>query len=157
MRHLLHMALLLVLAVSCHRGPERIPRRQMEDIMYQVLLQDQYLKQHPELRRQADTSLVYEGIFESQGFDTDDFLYSLDYYLQDPSRMEKIMEKVGDRLEAEGKVIDKELKAENWRKEFLRLYSLSPDTRHLPQPVSPLDSLAKVQFHKDSLFYIPHR
>ena len=92
----------MVLAVSCHKGPERIPRRQMEDIMYQVLLQDQYLKQHPELRRQADTSLVYAGIFERMGFDTDDFLYSVEYYLQDPARMEKIMEKVGDRLEAEG-------------------------------------------------------
>lgn len=147
----------MVLSVSCHKGPERIPRRQMEDIMYQILLQDQYLKQHPELRRQADTSLVYAGIFERMGFDTDDFLYSVDYYLQDPARMEKIMEKVGDRLEAEGKVLDKELKAENWRKDFLRLYSLAPDTRHLPQPQSALDSLAKVQFDKDSLFYIPHR
>ena len=109
MKYFLPIVCLLALAVSCHRGPERIPRGDMEEIMMQVLLQDQYLKQHSENRRQYDTILVYEGIFEDFGYDTDDFLASLDYYLEDPSRMAKIMESVEDRLNKKLPEIEKEL------------------------------------------------
>ena len=91
------MMLLLLLAVSC--GPRRISRDNMEEIMYQVLLQDQQIKYDHKLRLQADTCLVYEAIFEEYGYDTDDFLYSLEYYLAEPAKFEKIMERVGDRLD----------------------------------------------------------
>ena len=86
-RALLSALCLLAMAVSCDRGPERIPRGEMEEIMQKILMQDQYIKQHLEVRRQADTMLVYEGIFEQYGYDTDDFLSSLEYYLEDPARM----------------------------------------------------------------------
>lgn len=155
MKRILPIVCLLVLAVSCHKGPQRIPRGDMEEIMMQVLLQDQYLKQNQELRKQADTSLVYEGIFESFGYDTDDFLYSLEYYLEDATRMEKIMEKVENRLTVKANKAEKEVKEENWRKGFLRIWGLRPNTSHLPQPTSPLDTLY-LQFHKDSLLYHPY-
>lgn len=155
MKRFLPIVCLLVLAVSCHKGPQRIPRGDMEEIMLQVLMQDQYLKQHQELRKQADTTLVYEGIFESFGYDTDDFMYSLGYYLEDASRMEKIMEKVENRLTVKLKEVEKELQEETWRNGFLRIWGLRPDTTHLPQPSSALDTLY-VQFNKDSLFYHPY-
>ena len=97
MKRILLIVCLLALAVSCHKGPRRIPRGDMEDIMMHVLMQDQYVKAHSELRPQFDTMLVYEGVFESFGYNTDDFLASLEYYLEDASRMEKIMEKVEKR------------------------------------------------------------
>jgi hypothetical protein len=156
MKRFLPIVCLLVLAVSCHKGPQRIPRGDMEEIMLQVLMQDQYLKQHQELRKQADTTLVYEGIFESFGYDTDDFMYSLGYYLEDASRMEKIMEKVENRLTVKLKEVEKELQEETWRNGFLRIWGLRPDTTHLPQPSSALDTLY-VQFNKDSLFYHPYQ
>lgn len=155
MKRLLPIVCLLVLAVSCHKGPQRIPRGDMEEIMLQVLMQDQYLKINQEFRKQADTSLVYEGIFESFGYDTDDFMYSLGYYLEDASRMEKIMEKVENRLTVKAKEAEKELKEENWRNGFLRIWGLRPDTKRLPQPSSALDTLY-LQFNKDSLFYHPY-
>jgi hypothetical protein len=154
MRHYLLIVCLLVLAVSCHKGPRRIPRGDMEDIMMQVLLQDQYVKQNSELRKQADTMLVYEGIFESFGYDTDDFLASLDYYLADASRMEKIMEKVEQRLMEKVAQTEKEVEEESWRRNYLRIWDLKPNTRNLPQPSSPLDTLY-LQFNKDSLLYHP--
>ena len=154
MRHYLLIVCLLVLAVSCHKGPRRIPRGDMEDIMMQVLLQDQYVKQNSELRKQADTMLVYEGIFESFGYDTDDFLASLDYYLADASRMEKIMEKVERRLMEKVAQTEKEVEEESWRRNYLRIWDLKPNTRNLPQPSSPLDTLY-LQFNKDSLLYHP--
>lgn len=156
MKRFLPIVCLLVLAVSCHKGPQRIPRGDMEEIMLQVLMQDQYLKQHQELRKQADTTLVYEGIFESFGYITDDFMYSLGYYLEDASRMEKIMEKVENRLTVKLKEVEKELQEETWRNGFLRIWGLRPDTTHLPQPSSALDTLY-VQFNKDSLFYHPYQ
>ena len=87
MRRALYIVLVLVMAAAC--GPHRIPRDDMEDILYRMLVQDQQIKQNPQLRRQADTMLVYEGIFQAYGFNTDDFLYSLEYYLEEPARMEK--------------------------------------------------------------------
>ena len=77
MRRALYIVLVLVMAAAC--GPHRIPRDDMEDILYRMLVQDQQIKQNPQLRRQADTMLVYEGIFQAYGFNTDDFLYSLEY------------------------------------------------------------------------------
>lgn len=156
MKRVFHiLCVVAVLSVSC-RGPQRIPRADMETIMYQLLLQDQYIKRHPEMRKTADTTLVYAGIFQQFGYDTDDFLYSLSYYLKDPARMEKVMGKVAGRLEADAKQAGIQLKEENWRADFMRIWKLPPDTIHLPRPVSPLDTL-HVQFSKDSLFYIPHK
>ena len=157
MKKFLLLMVPFVLAVSCHRGPERIPRDEMEEIMHEVLLQDQYLKVTSAPKRLVDTTLVYEGIFEQYGYDTDDFLLSLEYYLEDPSRMEKLMEKVEDRLNKEAKGVAEELKAQNWRNDFMRIYKLRPDSTHLPQPSPGAIDTLYVQFNSDSLAYSPHK
>jgi hypothetical protein len=157
MKKFLLLMVPFVLAVSCHRGPERIPRDEMEEIMHEILLQDQYLKVTSAPKRLVDTTLVYEGIFEQYGYDTDDFLLSLEYYLEDPSRMEKLMEKVEDRLNKEAKGVAEELKAQNWRNDFMRIYKLRPDSSHLPQPSPGAIDTLYVQFNSDSLAYSPHK
>ena len=157
MKKILLLMVPFVLAVSCHRGPERIPRDEMEEIMHEILLQDQYLKVTSAPKRLVDTTLVYEGIFEQYGYDTDDFLMSLEYYLEDPSRMEKLMEKVEDRLNKEAKGVAEEVKAHNWRSDFMRIYKLRPDSTHLPQPSPGAIDTLYVQFNSDSLAYSPHK
>ena len=157
MKKFLLLMVPFVLAVSCHRGPERITRDEMEEIMHEILLQDQYLKVTSAPKRLVDTTLVYEGIFEQYGYDTDDFLMSLEYYLEDPSRMEKLMEKVEDRLNKEAKGVAEELKAQNWRNDFMRIYNLRPDAHHLPQPSPGAIDTLYVQFNSDSLAYSPHK
>ncbi|MBE6223150.1 MAG: DUF4296 domain-containing protein [Bacteroidales bacterium] len=157
MKKLLLLIVPFVLAVSCHRGPELIPRDEMEEIMREVLLQDQYLKVTSLPKRLMDTTLVYEGVFEKYGYNTDDYLHSLEYYLEDPSRMEKLMEKVEERLKKEAKVVEEEVKEQNWREDFLRIYNLRPEKFRLPQPrPSAVDTLY-VQFNKDSLSYSPRK
>jgi hypothetical protein len=158
MKKLLLLIVPFVLAVSCHKGPERIPRGEMEEIMHGILLQDQYLKISSISKRITDTTLVYEGIFEQYGYTTDDFLFSLEYYLEDPARMEKVMEKVESRLKKELEEVVEEERAEFWRAGFMRIYNLRPDERHQPQPSSAwaMDTLY-VQFNKDSLAYRPHK
>lgn len=148
MRKVLHIVLAVLLMAAC--GPHRIPRDDMEDILYRMLVQDQQLKQDMQLRKQADTSLVYEGIFEAYGFTTDDFLYSLEYYLEEPARMEKVMEKVADRLGAEAKELQKEIDLDNWRAKMLRIYKMEPDTTWPKPPVRPVDTLL-VRMGKDTV------
>lgn len=151
MRKWLHIVLVLAVAASC--GPRKIPRSDMERIMADILIQDQQIKSDGTLRRQADTSLVYEGIFESYGYNTDDYLYSVEYYLQDPARMEKIMGKVADRLESEIKVVEKEVELENWRRRLMDIYRQKVDTTRLPRPrTRPVDTL-HVRFDADSVWF----
>ena len=148
MRRALYIVLVLVMAAAC--GPHRIPRDDMEDILYRMLVQDQQIKQNPQLRRQADTMLVYEGIFQAYGFNTDDFLYSLEYYLEEPARMEKVMEKVAERLDAEAKVLKKEIDLDTWRSKMMRIYKMEPDTTRPQPPVRPVDTLL-VRMGKDTV------
>ena len=123
----------------------------MEDIMYQVLLQDQQIKYDHKLRAQADTCLVYEAIFEEYGYDTDDFLYSLEYYLAEPAKFEKIMERVGDRLDKEASEVRAQVRQMQWKGRLMRIYNIQPDTSRHPQPrVRPVDTLP-LRFGGDSL------
>ena len=149
MRRSFYIVLLCLVALSSC-GPRRISRADMEEIIYEMLLQDQQIKQDRNLKKQADTSLVYEGILDSYGYDTDDFLYSLEYYLEEPARMEKVMEKVADRLGAEAKELQKEIDLDNWRVKMLKIYQMEPDTTRPQPPVRPVDTLL-VRMGKDTV------
>ncbi|MBQ9410746.1 MAG: DUF4296 domain-containing protein [Bacteroidales bacterium] len=149
-RHIV-LALCLLLALSAC-GPRRIPKGDMEDIFYLMFLQDQKIKQDRSLKQMADTSLVYEGILESKGYDTDDYLYSLHEYLAEPEKMEKIMGNVAERLEKELKVVRSEVELEKWRDKMLSIYRKQIDTSKFPKPrVRPVDTL-KVRFDGDSAY-----
>ena len=129
-------------------------RKDMEQAMYLILLQDQQIKLGGNLKQQADTSLVYEGIFQSLGYTTDDFLYSMDYYLEEPARFEKVMESVADRFEKEEAQALIQLDLSNWRDGMLRIYWMTPDTLSLPQPgPRAIDSLL-LRFQGDSLYLV---
>lgn len=150
MRKFLYILALVLLAAAC--GPRKIPREDMELIMADILIQDQQIKLDSKLKKQADTSLVYEGIFEAYGYDTDDFLHSVEYYLKDASRMEKIMGAVAERLEKEARVVDAEIKQEEWRRKLLRIYNMKVDTTRRPRPrVRTVDTL-QVRFDEDKVY-----
>jgi len=148
---LLHIALLLLLALSC-QGPRLIEREQMEEICYQMFLQDQQIRQSPSMRRQADTSLVYEGIFQSFGYDTEDFRYSLEYYLAEANRMEKVMGAVASRLEREQADVKKQISLEQWRRKMLSIYHAKVDTASLPQQQPRTVDTLRVRFDRDSVY-----
>lgn len=147
----LHIVCVLLLAASC--GPQVIDRGDMEEIMYRMLIQDQQIKHDFSLRPQADTSLVYEGIFEEFGYDTDDYLYSLEYYLEDPSRFEKVMENVAERLEKEASVARGELNLVNWRERLLSIYGMPVDTT-LPHPRPRLVDSLPLRVLRDSVYLV---
>ncbi len=150
-RHIVILVLAALLAFSC-RGPKKIPREDMEEIFYLMFMQDQRIKLDRNIRNLADTSQVYSGILSSYGYNTDDYLFSLRYYLEEPEKMEDVMKGVTERIEKELKVVNKELEIERWRARMMAIYGKKIDTAKRPQPpVRPVDTL-KIRFDGDSAY-----
>ena len=106
MKRFLHIVLVLLVAVAC-RGPRVIPKDTLTDIYTDMFLADQMVRDADIPRAQMDTMLLYEAVFEKYGYDTEDYLYSLRYYLKDPERFGKVFENVAKRLEGEVDALDK--------------------------------------------------
>ncbi len=138
--HIVLLLLVLLCLASC-RGGRRIPRGKMQSIFYEMFLQDQLVRNDPSLRREADTSLVYEGIFEKYGYDTDDYLYSLQYYIQEPERLAKIMDGVARRFDAEANRTSQQIRFLSWKEKMMGIWLQQPDTLGPVVPPPPADSL----------------
>ena len=76
--YLLPLALAAVSFVSCGGDVKVIPKDEMAEIYAEMLLMDQWIAAHPQARRTADTSFVYEPIFEKYGYTSDDYRSSVD-------------------------------------------------------------------------------
>lgn len=128
MRKALHILLLvLAVAVSC-RGPRRIPRSTMADIYYDMFLVDAQVRDDPDLHSRADTMLIYEAVFNRYGYNTDDYLYSIRYYLKDPERFAKTVHTVTERLQKEIAGLDAIIEHESWEEKYLKAERPSLDT-----------------------------
>ena len=106
MKRFLHIVLVIVLAASC-RGPRIIPKDTLTDIYVDMLMADQFVREENIPRKQLDTMLVYEAVFDKCGYDTDDYMNSVRYYLKDPERFSKVFEEVARRLEGEANALEK--------------------------------------------------
>ena len=113
MKRFLHIVLVLVAAVACQRT-RIIPKDTLEDIYLDMFLADQMVREENIPRTQMDTMLLYEAVFEKYGYDTDDYLNSVRFYLKDPERFAKVFENVAKRLEGEVDALDKIIDHQNW-------------------------------------------
>lgn len=142
--HIFIAALLVLLTAACQDGSDRIPRKEMVEIYTQMYMLDQMVRTQPDLRKQADTSLAYEGIFRAHGYTTDDFLYSVKYYLRDPNKMAKIMDDVADELSAQARSLTDEVSGYEWREHLMAVYS-KPLSKKLPQNMWAQDRMNVVR------------
>lgn len=86
------MTLVLVMSVSCRRqGAEVIPRAKLSRIYAEMLMTDQWVMSAKGVRLIADTSLVYEPILEKYGYTTEDYVKTVDVYMNDPERFAKVL------------------------------------------------------------------
>ena len=113
MKRFLHIVLVFVLSAAC-RGPRIIPKDTLTDIYVDMLMADQFVREENIPRKQLDTMLVYEAVFNKYGYDTDDYLNSVRYYLKDPERFSKVFEEVSRRLDGEVKALDKIIEHQEW-------------------------------------------
>lgn len=112
-RYLQHILVLLaaimILVPSCKReGPRVIPRSKLAKIYAEMFVTDQWIQSKPGLRTIADTSLVYEPILEKYGYDSDDYQYSIDRYMDDPERFSRILRTTAEILDKEIKLLQKQ-------------------------------------------------
>ena len=113
MKRFLHIVLVLALATAC-RNPRIIPKDTLTDIYVDMFLADQQVREDNLPHQQMDSLLVYEAVFEKYGYDTDDYLRSVEHYLHDPERFTKVFEEVTRRLEGEVKSLDKIIEYNSW-------------------------------------------
>ena len=113
MKRFCHIVLLLLVVAAC-RGPRVIPRAKMVDIYCDMFMADQQVRENNTQRDAMDSLLVYEAVFEKYGYDTDDYLHSLRYYLKDPERFAKVFEEVASRLQGQANALDPIIQHQDW-------------------------------------------
>ena len=113
MKRFCHIVLLLLVVAAC-RGPRVIPRAKMVDIYCDMFMADQQVKDNNTPRNAMDSLLVYEAVFEKYGYDTDDYMHSLRYYLKDPERFAKVFEEVASRLQGQVDALDPIIQHQDW-------------------------------------------
>lgn len=100
MKRFFPLLIVLLLALSCsHSGGRVIPERTLVKIYADMALADRWIDLNRDLRAQADTSMVYEAIFAKYGYNTEDYLKSVRYYMNKPDDLSYIVEKAKVRLE----------------------------------------------------------
>ena len=101
LRHILAVSVLLLTLFSCSQKKERvIPKDRLSEIYAEMFVMDQWLDDNRDLRRTADTSLVYAPVLEKYGYTYDDYLRSVDVYMKDPQRYAKILRSSSEILNA---------------------------------------------------------
>ena len=104
----------MVVAVAACRGPRVIPRAKLVDIYTDMFMADQQVRENDIDRRALDTLLVYEAVFEKYGYDTDDYMHSLRYYLKDPERFAKVFEEAAERLQGQANALEPIIRHQDW-------------------------------------------
>lgn len=113
MKRLLHIVLVLLAVVACQRT-RVIPKDTLVDIYTDMFLADQMVREENIPRARMDTLLLYEAVFQKYGYNTDDYLNSVRFYLKDPERFAKVFENVAKLLEGEVDALDKIIDHQNW-------------------------------------------
>lgn len=132
---------LLLLALSCN-GPRKISRKDMVNIYHDMFLLDQQIRHDITLKHIADTSLAYEGLFQSYGYSTEDYIFSINEYIKDPDKFSKVFADVADILTREADDIKKEAAFLDWKKSMMEIYTREIDTSRGPKvPKDIVDSL----------------
>lgn len=100
-------SMLLSVLSSC-RDSGVIDEDDMAKIYAEMLMTDQWINTTPSLKRIADTSLVYEPILRKYGYTSEDYRYSLNYYLEHNKDFADIMQKTLAILESRQAALEKE-------------------------------------------------
>lgn len=118
MQHMSAVIMALTVFASCGKKDEAeiIPRSQLAKIYAEMLVTDQWIMDTPGVRSIADTSLVYSPILEKYGYDADDYVRTVDKYMDDPERFSRIFRSTGEILDRQLARLKKKQKEEQERK-----------------------------------------
>lgn len=144
-------SVMLSVLSSC-RDSRVIDEEDMAQIYAEMLMTDQWISSTPDIKRIADTSLVYEPILRKYGYTSEDYRFSIDYYLGQDDEFAEIMRKtveiLDDRkavLENKRLMLEEEKKIKDYIKEIAKDISIHESIYAINRPVSektsPDDSL----------------
>ena len=112
LRHIVTVLVLAVCLCSCGREGKVIPRNKFARIYAEMFLADSWLSTaSPEARQRSDTMAFYEPIFEKYGYTVEDYWASVSYYLQDPDRFSRILNRSNQQLESQLKALQAEMES----------------------------------------------
>lgn len=164
MRNLLHihlvLAAMLILLSSCQREDvEVIPRSKLARIYAEMLVTDQWIQNTPDIRRIADTSLVYEPILEKYGYTSEDYQHSVDHYMDDPERFSRILRTTSEILDGQLKELRKQQQMralEAKKKRELKSIELPEFERFINavETYRPLDWADTLKIELDSVYFV---
>lgn len=99
--HIILSALIAVILLACGKADEQevIPRKQLSRIYAEMLMTDQWITTTRDMRKIADTTLVYEPILMKYGYTSEDYRHTVDVYLNDPERFSRIWRETSKILE----------------------------------------------------------
>ncbi len=152
MKHsFLYCVLALVICFSsCGKKEKVISRGDMAKIYAEMFVADQRLGKNNQIKRMADTSFVYEPIFNKYGYTTEDFRNSMAYYINDATRYARI-------LRQSSLIIEKELKDLREERDLIELAEAARDiSRFYPEKLFNLTGLKNPDiFEEENIcFYV---
>ena len=123
-----NIALLLILLATlagCGRRGRVIPEKKLMKLYTEMYLADQWLRDHPDVRKMSDTTLFFDPIFRRHGYTFEDYDRSVHFYLDRPEKYGKLLNKASERIRKESARLQKEVDAERaYRQEIEHLLGL---------------------------------
>lgn len=105
----LAIAILIVMGISaCSKKARIIPKNKMSLIYADMFVADQWISDHSELFASTDSTSFYESIFNKYGYTSTDFIASVEKYIEDPERFNRIVKKSYEMLLDKKKHYEKE-------------------------------------------------
>lgn len=95
--------LLLSCLAGCSGRGRVIPRDKLVKIYYDIIVLDQWVREHPASQPVVDTTLFFEPIFERYGYTFEDYDNTVHYYVDKPDKFAKVFDAVELRLRARQK------------------------------------------------------
>lgn len=99
MKHLSAIAITLLLLTSC--GNSLIPRGKLSRIVADIYLSDKFVNNTAEMVSKADSTMLYEPILNSYGYTSDDFIRTIEYYVERPAKLKTVYLKAQESLQLE--------------------------------------------------------
>ena len=157
LHRLLTLLCVLALLPACGRKPRVIPEKKLVRIYMEMFIADQWVRDHSDARKVADTTLFFDPIFRRHGYTFADYDRSVHYYLDKPDKYADILSQASDRLRAESErqaaVLsarrEREMELDSYRRWFIPRDYSNDSLRWAgpgilwPPAAAPVDSLAE--------------
>lgn len=108
----------IIVLLSCSRNV--ISEHDMVVIIAELHKADRYVNVNYQLLRKADTTRVYEAVLNKYDYSTDDFVKSLDYYLERPGKLKSIYLRAKAQIDKEDELVEKLIEQKRREDVFLK-------------------------------------